>query len=82
MFLLLVLDEPTAGLDPKERARFRNMIQELGKESIVLLSTHIVSDIEHIADRILVMEDGRLIYQGTWEDDMDLEEFYLGTVNG
>ena len=58
------------------------MIQELGKESIVLLSTHIVSDIEHIADRILVMEDGRLIYQGTWEDDMDLEEFYLGTVNG
>lgn len=58
------------------------MIQELGKESIVLLSTHIVSDIEHIADRIIMMEDGRLIYQGIWEDDMDLEEFYLGTVNG
>lgn len=79
---LLVLDEPTAGLDPKERARFRNMIQEFGKESIVLLSTHIVSDIEHIADKIIMMEDGRLIYQGIWEDDMDLEEFYLGTVNG
>lgn len=78
---LLVLDEPTAGLDPKERARFRNMIQELGKESIVLLSTHIVSDIEHIADRIIMVEDGRLIYQGTWEDGTDLEEFYLGTVN-
>jgi len=58
------------------------MIQELGKESIVLLSTHIVSDIEHIADKIIMMEDGRLIYQGIWEDDMDLEEFYLGTVNG
>ncbi len=57
------------------------MIQELGKESIVLLSTHIVSDIEHIADRIIMMEDGRLIYQGTWEDGTDLEEFYLGTVN-
>lgn len=58
------------------------MIQEFGKESIVLLSTHIVSDIEHIADKIIMMEDGRLIYQGIWEDDMDLEEFYLGTVNG
>lgn len=57
------------------------MIQELGKESIVLLSTHIVSDIEHIADRIIMVEDGRLIYQGTWEDGTDLEEFYLGTVN-
>lgn len=57
------------------------MIQELGKESIVLLSTHIVSDIEHIADKIIMMEDGRLIYQGTWEDGTDLEEFYLGTVN-
>lgn len=78
---LLVLDEPTAGLDPKERVRFRNMIQELGKESIVLLSTHIVSDIEHIADRIIMMEEGKLIYQGKWDDGMNLEEFYLGTIN-
>ena len=47
---ILVLDEPTAGLDPKERVRFRDLIKDLGKDSIVLLSTHIVSDIEHIAD--------------------------------
>ena len=75
---LLILDEPTAGLDPKERVRFRNLIEQLGKESIVLLSTHIVSDIEHIADEILMMKDGQLIYQGKWTDDMgDLESFYL-----
>ena len=61
---LLILDEPTAGLDPKERVRFRNLIQQLGKDSIVLLSTHIVSDIEHIADEVLMMKDGNLIYHG------------------
>ena len=75
---VLVLDEPTAGLDPKERVRFRNLIAELGKDSIVLLSTHIVSDIEHIADEVLMMKDGQLIYQGVWEEDNgDLEKFYL-----
>ncbi len=75
---ILVLDEPTAGLDPRERVRFRNLIEELGKESIVLLSTHIVSDIEHIADHIIMMQSGRIIWQGTWkEEDGSLEEFYL-----
>ena len=75
---LIVLDEPTAGLDPKERVRFRNLIADLGKENIVLLSTHIVSDIEHIADKVLMMKDGQLIYQGEWkEENGDLEEFYL-----
>lgn len=75
---LLVLDEPTAGLDPKERVRFRNLIESLGKDSIVLLSTHIVSDIEHIADEILMMKDGQLIFQGQWDDRRgDLEAFYL-----
>lgn len=75
---LLILDEPTAGLDPKERVRFRNLIQTLGKDSIVLLSTHIVSDIEHIADEILMMKAGQLIYRGNWEHEQgDLEEFYL-----
>lgn len=75
---LLVLDEPTAGLDPKERVRFRNLIAELGKERIVLLSTHIVSDIEHIADVVLMMKDGQLIYQGAWSEEQgNLEEFYL-----
>lgn len=74
---LLVLDEPTAGLDPKERVHFRNLIETLGKDSIVLLSTHIVSDIEHIANEVLMMRDGQLIYQGKWDEKDDLEEFYL-----
>ena len=75
---LLILDEPTAGLDPKERVRFRNLIQQLGEDSIVLLSTHIVSDIEHIADEVLMMKNGNLIYHGAWDDQMgDLEGFYL-----
>ena len=75
---LLILDEPTAGLDPKERVRFRNLIGQLGKDSIILLSTHIVSDIEHIADEVLMMKDGNLIYHGAWDEQMgDLESFYL-----
>lgn len=75
---ILVLDEPTAGLDPKERVRFRDLIKDLSKDSIVLLSTHIVSDIEHIADDILMMKSGQLIYQGKWTDKSgNLEEFYL-----
>lgn len=75
---VLILDEPTAGLDPKERVRFRNLIAELGKDSIVLLSTHIVSDIEHIADEILMMKGGQLIYEGVWEESQgNLEKFYL-----
>ena len=75
---ILILDEPTGGLDPKERVRFRTLIEELGKKSIVLLSTHIVSDIEHIADRIIMMKDGSLIWQGNRSDvSGDLEEFYL-----
>lgn len=75
---LLVLDEPTAGLDPKERVRFRNLIESRGRNSIVLLSTHIVSDIEHIADDVLMMKSGKLIYNGKWDMKMgDLEEFYL-----
>lgn len=75
---ILILDEPTAGLDPKERVRFRNLIAELGKENIVILSTHIVSDIDRIADRILMMNNGRLIFNGTKEEiGEDLEEFYL-----
>ena len=80
---IIVLDEPTAGLDPKERVRFRNMIAELGQDSIVLLSTHIVSDVEHIADRILMMKDGRLIWDGVREAvPGDLETFYLSQFGG
>lgn len=64
---ILILDEPTAGLDPKERVRFRNVISSLGKNRIVILSTHIVSDIEYIADEILIMKDGKIVKAGTNE---------------
>lgn len=65
---ILILDEPTAGLDPSERIRFRNLISELSEDRIVLLSTHIVSDIEYIANEILLMKDGQLVISGTSED--------------
>lgn len=65
---LLVLDEPTAGLDPNERIRFRNIISRLGKDRIVLLSTHIVSDVEHIANTILLMKNGQIIHSGRLDE--------------
>ena len=61
---ILVLDEPTSGLDPAERVRFRNIISSLGKNRLVILSTHIVSDIEYIADKIIIMKDGRIMHTG------------------
>ena len=74
---LLILDEPTAGLDPKERVRFRDLIAQWGEHCIVLLSTHIVSDIAHIADVVLLMKEGRIIHNGPAADIDDLEAFYL-----
>ena len=62
---ILVLDEPTSGLDPKERVRFRNIISSLGKNRIVILSTHIVSDVEYIADWIMIMKNGKMVRTGT-----------------
>ena len=70
----MILDEPTAGLDPKERVRFRNVISSLGKNRKVLLSTHIVSDIDYIADRILIMKNGELIQEGTEKEITDKVE--------
>lgn len=60
---ILVLDEPTSGLDPKERIRFRNLISSLGRNRIVILSSHIVSDIAFIAEEILLMKEGQLLIQ-------------------
>ena len=64
---ILILDEPTAGLDPGERIRFRKLIGELAQDRLVLLSTHIVPDVEYIASRILLMQNGRIVRDGTSE---------------
>lgn len=62
---LLIVDEPTAGLDPEERIRFRNLLSALAGERTVLLSTHIVEDIAQTCQNIAVMKSGRVIFQGT-----------------
>jgi ABC-2 type transport system ATP-binding protein len=78
---ILIMDEPTAGLDPQERIRFRNLIAAIGKDRIVLLSTHIVSDLEHIADRLMIMKEGGLLWQGEWNAAAgDLEKFYISKI--
>ena len=80
---VLIMDEPTSGLDPQERVRFRELIADIGRNRVVLLSTHIVSDLEHIADRLMIMEDGQLLWQGQWRaGEGDLEAFYLSRTGG
>lgn len=65
---ILILDEPTVGLDPEERVRFRNVISSLSNNKIIILSTHIVSDVEYIADEILILKDGKFKEKGTAEN--------------
>ena len=65
---ILILDEPTAGLDPNERIRFRNLICELSEDRLVLLSTHIVSDIEYVASEVWLMKDGKMVQTGTVDE--------------
>ncbi len=80
---ILILDEPTAGLDPKERLRLRNYIAELAQDKIVFLTTHIVSDIESIARDVLLMKEGKLVVHGSPEElihnvqGKDLEDVYM-----
>ncbi|MCW3074651.1 MAG: transporter ATP-binding protein [Flaviaesturariibacter sp.] len=69
---VLIFDEPTVGLDPHERVQFRNLISELADECIIILSSHIVSDIETIADQVAIMKQGRLITKGFQPDIIDL----------
>lgn len=74
---ILVVDEPTAGLDPEERIRFRNLLCEIAKDRIVILSTHIVGDIEATCENIAVLNNGKVIYKGTTGK---LAEFASGKV--
>lgn len=82
---LIILDEPTAGLDPKQRVIIRNMVSDLGKDKIIIISTHIVSDIETIAKEILFIKEGHLIDSGTIPElvekvesaDKTLENLYM-----
>lgn len=64
---VLIMDEPTAGLDPKERVRFRNLLSEISKDKIVILSTHIVSDIEYISKEIVLIKKGEILKTGSSE---------------
>ena len=71
---VLILDEPTSGLDPGERVRFRNLLSEFAHDRVVLVSTHIVSDIEYIATQNAVMKNGQIIALGTTEELVKLVE--------
>lgn len=65
---LVLLDEPTAGLDPKQRVITRNLIQSIAKDKVVIVSTHIVSDVESIADKIIIMKLGKIVASGSVEE--------------
>ncbi|WP_347477121.1 ABC transporter ATP-binding protein [Clostridium sp. Marseille-P299] len=77
---VLIVDEPTAGLDPEERVRFRNLLCEIAEERIVILSTHIVGDIEATCENIAVMDEGNIIYQGTVASLLELSNGKIFTA--
>lgn len=71
---VLIVDEPTAGLDPEERVRFRNLLSEIAEDRIVILSTHIVGDVEATCEEIAVIDRGRILFRGTVEELLSLVE--------
>ncbi|CEH33737.1 ABC transporter ATP-binding protein [Romboutsia lituseburensis] len=81
---ILILDEPTAGLDPQERTRFRNLLSQIGKDTIVILSTHIISDIESVAKETIMIKDGKVLLQGTHKqilEDMNGKVYTVTTTD-
>lgn len=77
---VLIVDEPTAGLDPEERVRFRNLLCEIAEERIVLLSTHIVGDIEATCENIAILDEGALRFTGTVEELLEIAEGKIYTA--
>lgn len=78
---VLIVDEPTAGLDPEERIRFRNLLCEVAEERIVILSTHIVGDIEATCEDIAIMNNGKILWQGTVSELLRSAEGKVFTIN-
>jgi len=81
---MLIVDEPTAGLDPEERIRFRNLLSDLGGNRTILLSTHIVEDIAQTCQKLAIMKDGHIIFQGTVADLLSkaLGKVWIVTTQG
>lgn len=83
---ILIVDEPTAGLDPEERVRFRNLLHDIAEDRIVILSTHIVEDIEKTCENIAILDKGTIIYNGGLKDfigeESGLEDAYMKKMGG
>lgn len=78
---VVILDEPTAGLDPKERIRFRNLISPMASDKIIILATHIVSDVENLADELLIMKQGNLVQTGTLSECLSVVDGRIYNVH-
>ncbi|AOR23583.1 ABC transporter ATP-binding protein [Clostridium taeniosporum] len=81
---IIVLDEPTAGLDPQERTRFRNLIAKISRDKIIILSTHIISDIESVAKETIMIKKGKLLMKGTHREilaDMNNKVYNISVTN-
>ena len=78
---VLIVDEPTAGLDPEERIRFRNLLCETAEERIVILSTHIVGDVESTCENIAIMDEGKILWRGTVRELLDNARGHIYTAN-
>jgi ABC-2 type transport system ATP-binding protein len=78
---ILILDEPTSGLDPNQRDEIRDLIKSLQKDRIILFSSHILSEVEAICDRVLLIHQGRLVSDSPMKEITDLEKFFKEKTN-